>query len=456
MKTTSTVSVRVESGGDQVVGSVGLHALGSFADRMRLGDALSAQFRRFDSRLLLHDRGKVLVHAALTLAGGGDNCADIEYLRANERIFGAVPSDSTLYRTMREITPELLSELQATLAHVRASVWRRSAATTGTSPVVVDIDATLVEIHSENKEQTGATYKGGYGFHPLLCFADATGEALAGILRPGNAAANNAGDHLVVLDDAVTQLPPEIAAGHHDGDDATAVKRDIVVRADSAGCTYEFVNGCRSRNVGFAVAAKSNAQIHGAISMIADDESRWCEGVSQDGEVVPHLMVAEVTDLVDLSAWPEGTRLIIRREPLHQGCQRSLFPSLEYRFWGHYTDQLGNPVSLDVEMRAHAHVENNIFRLQESGLLRFPFSDFDANNAWLFLVRMAADLVRWFQLLCCSSEFATALPKSLRFKLWHTPARIVRTAGADVVRIIDGWPSTNELLRIYERIPCIA
>ena len=223
-----------------------------------------------------------------------------------------------------------------------------------------------------------------------------------------------------------------------------------------SGCTQGFVHGCRSRNVKFAVAAKSNKQIYGAISKIADDESRWHQGVAQDGDEVPHLMVAEATDLVDLSEWPKGTRLIIRREPLHQGCRQSLFPSLEYRFWGHYTDQHGDPVILDVEMRSHAHVENNIYRVQESGLLKFPFTDFDANRAWMFLVCMADALVRWFQLLVCTGNTAKALPKTLRFGLWHTPARIVRTGGSDVVRIVNGWPSSKELLRIYERIPLVA
>ena len=456
MKSTSTNRVRVEAGGDQVVSHVGLHALGSFADRLGLGSALTMQFRRFDPRFVLHERGKVLTHGALMLAGGGDNCADIEYLRSSEQLFGAVGSDSTLYRTMREITPELRGELQAAVAGIRTHVWRRSGATTGTSPVVLDMDATISEVHSENKQNTGPTYKGGFGFHPLLCFADATGEVLSGMLRPGNAGANNAGDHLAVLDDAIDGLPPEIAASHRDGDDPALVKREILVRADSAGCTHDFVHGCRARNVGFAVAARSTSQIHGAISRIADDDTRWHKAVHQNGTESEHCEVAEVTDLVDLAVWPEGTRLIIRREPLHQGAQRSLFPSLEYRYWGHYTDWSGDCVTRDVEMRAHAHVENNIYRVQESGLLKFPFTNFDANSAWMFLVCMADALVRWFQLLVCTGQLSKALPKTLRFRLWHTPARIVRTGGTHIVRIVDGWPSTKELLRIYERIPLVA
>ena len=103
--------------------------------------------------------------------------------------------------------------------------------------------------------------------------------------------------------------------------------------------------------------------------------------------------MCEVTDLVELTGWPKGTRLIIRRQPLHPGAQTSLLPDLEYRFWGHYTDQAGDPTELDRQMRAHARVEDHIRRLKDSGLERFPFTDFEANQAWLQTVCWAADLV---------------------------------------------------------------
>ena len=88
-------------------------------------------------------------------------------------------------------------------------------------------------------------HKGGYGFHPLLVFADQTGECLAGMLRPGNAGANTVADHVVVLDEAIAQLPGEIAAGHLEGDDASLVGRAVVIRADSAGCSEGFLRACR-------------------------------------------------------------------------------------------------------------------------------------------------------------------------------------------------------------------
>jgi hypothetical protein len=448
----STVAVRVETGGDQVVAHVGLHALGSFADRVGLGEALSAQVPVTGERLPVHDRGKVLVQAMLMLAGGGVSCASIEHLRVQPGLFGPVPSDSTLYRTFRQITPGVLNGLRSAVAGVRAQVWRQAGLIDDTAPVVLDIDASLAEVHSENKAETAAHYKGGFGFHPMYCFADATGECLAERLRPGNAAANDITDHVSVLDAAVAALAPEIAVGHRPGDDPALVHRQVRVRTDSAGCT-EFVHKARERNIGFAVVARVNAQIHAAISRIRLDPSRWSRAVHQDGTPRPGAMVAEITDLLDLSDWPTGSRMIVRREPLHPGAQGSLFPSEHFRYWGHYTDATGDPVTLDVDMRAHARVEDNIARVKDTGARRFPFTDIDANRAWHTIVTLADALVRWFQHLCLTGPLAAAEPATLRWTLWHTPARLISHARQLVVRILDDWPTASHLLAAYERIP---
>jgi hypothetical protein len=324
-------------------------------------------------------------------------------------------------------------------------------------PVVLDIDATLVEVHSENKDDTAPTYKGGFGFHPMLCFADATGEALAGRLRPRNAGANTIADHLGVLDDAGAQLPAEAAAGRRPGDGAGLVTRPVLVRTDSAGCTHGFMTGCRERNIGFAVVARSTGAITAAISRTytEDDPARWAPARRQNGELRDGAEVAELTDLVDTSGLPEGTRLIMRREPLHPGAQHSLFPSVNYRYWGHWTDQNGDAVTLDTTIRAHAHVEDHIRRLKSSGLCRFPFRDLDANRAWLATVCHAADLVRWFQLLCLAGPLARAEPKTLRWRLWHTPARIVSHARRDIVRILDSWPDAPAIVAAHARIAAL-
>ena len=456
MNATSTRRVVVEPGGDGVAPHVGLHALGRFADRLGLGHSLSARVPVRSERLPLHDRGKVLVHTALMLAGGGESCADIEHLRAQADLFGSVPSDSTVYRAFHEITPSVRADLAEAIAEVRGNVWARGGLSGGTDPVLLDIDASLVEVHSEHKQETGPTYKHGFGFHPLLCFADATGEALSGKLRPGNAGSNTVADHVEVLDQAIAQLPERIRAGHRAGEDPEQVARPVVVRTDAAGTTEGFLAACRARTVGFFTAAATNARVQGAIFAVEGNEALWAPARCQGGELRPGAAVAELSELVELSSFPRGTRLIVRREPLHPGAQRSLFPSTEYRYWGFYTDQPGDPVELDVTMRAHAHVENHISRLKDSGLVRFPFTDFGANATWMAIVLLAADLIRWFQLLCLQGSWRSARPKALRWGLFHAPGRLVRRARQVVVRILEHWPHADALLGAYRRIALIA
>jgi hypothetical protein len=286
----------------------------------------------------------------------------------------------------------------------------------------------------------------------MFCFADATGETLAAMLRPGNAGANTVVDHLAVLDAAIAQLPEAVVAGHRFGDAAGLIERPVVVRADSAGCTEDFLAGCRQRNVGFFVTARSNAQVTAAIFDAIGIEEVWETALDQDGKDKDGAAVAELTSLIDGAKLPEGTRFIVRREPLHPGAQRSLFPCLDYRYWGFYTDQEGDLRELDVTMRAHAHVEQHICRLKDSGLTRFPFTDFEDNQTWLQIVAMAADLVRWFQLLCLQGAWQGARPKALRWGIFHAPGRLVRTARQRIVRLIDGWPAADELLGAYRRI----
>lgn len=154
-------------------------------------------------------------------------------------------------------------------------IWARSpavcqhiAATTGTGEVILDVDASLHQVHSERKEDTAPSYKGGFGYHPLYVSADATGKVLAVKLRPGNAGANTIADHFEVLDAAIAQLPAEIAIVHHPGDDTGLVKRRVLVRSDSdAG--PGLAAKCRERNLEFSFVAATNTQTYRAMMMLS-------------------------------------------------------------------------------------------------------------------------------------------------------------------------------------------
>ena len=456
VKSNSVRQVRVEGGGGGVVAHVGLHALGLFADRLGVGASLSLGVRWGGERAPGHDRGKVLTQAMLMLAGGGECCSDIEYLRAEGALFADVASAPTLYRTLRSLDPATVGDLWARQAPVRAQIWARRAPVGATAPVVLDIDATLVEVHSEHKAGAAAHYKGGYGFHPLLCFSD-DGDALGAVLRPGNAAANSIDDHIALLDAAIGRLPAEAAAGHLPGDDDALVTRPVVLRTDSAGCSVRIAEAARDRNVGFSVVARRNDAIDSAIAAAAVTDKRWQRAIKQNGQERPGAAVADLTEFVDTADWPDRTRLIVRREPRHRGAQRSLFRSDDWRYWGHWTDQTGPAAERDAHMRAHAVVEDHIAALKDAGLTRLPFGDFDANAAWVALVCWARTLVVWFQQLACAAgTLAEAAAKRLRWTLWHTPGRLTRSGRRTTIRLPTNHPGAAHLARIYNHIAALS
>ena len=174
---------------------------------------------------------------------------------------------------------------------------------------------------------TSAENKKGFGFHPLGAWCDTTREPLAAVLRPGNATANDADDHLLILDDALAALPPAYQQGHQPGDDASLVLHPILVRADSAGATHRFVDGLTEANIEYSIGHHVDASVREAL-LLAQEED-WVRATETDGGVREGAWVIELTGLIDLSSWGEGCRLICRRERAHPGAQLSLFDTVE-------------------------------------------------------------------------------------------------------------------------------
>ncbi|MDE0136469.1 MAG: transposase [Acidimicrobiaceae bacterium] len=371
MKSVGVTNARLAGGGDRVAWGAGLFALGGFADGCGLTAALSAAVPRRGERAPAHDRGRVLTHGLLMLAGGGEACSGIERLRAQPELFGDVASDTTLWRTVVGLGPGGAAVLLGAAASVRERLW---ADADRSGPLAVDIDSTLVEVRSENKADAAPHYKRGYGFRPMICSA-ADGEPLWARLRPGNAAANDIAGHLEVLDAAVQMLPPADAAGRRDGDGDSLAERPLVVRIDAAGCSPELAKSLRNRNIGYAVSARKTPGVEAAIRSVLCDPSRWHDALKHPKQRRGRAQAADLTDLADLSGRPTGTRLVVRREPRHPGAQRSLFPSDSFRCWGFLTDQAGHPTRLDGLMRSHADVEDAAARPKDSSLARMPFTD---------------------------------------------------------------------------------
>jgi hypothetical protein len=305
---------------------------------------------------------------------------------------------------------------------------------------VIDLDATLVGAHSD-KEGAAPNYKHGFGFHPLIAFLDATGEPLAARLRSGNAAAGRADDHIEVLDEALAQLPLD------------PLRTEVIARADTAACSHHFVDACRERSVRFVVGHKLSAEL--AAVVLAVPKNRWQAAISADGtEVRESGEVAEITDLVDLSGWGAGTRMIARRELPHPGAQLRFTDVDGYRYQVFITDHADpDACFLEALYRGRGRCEQRICDAKDTGLANLPSASFAINAAWLSLVLMAGDLLAWMKGLCLDGALARAEPKRLRYTLLHTAGVLVRSARRTTLRIAEGWPWADELVRAFARLP---
>jgi hypothetical protein len=178
----------------------------------------------------------------------------------------------------------------------------------------------------------------------------------------------------------------------------------------------------------------------------------WQPAVDADATPRPGAEVAELATL-DLSAWPEGSRAICRREDPHPGAQLSFTDADGHRFQVVLTDQTDPDIAaLELRHRQHARVEDRIRCGKATGLANLPFDLWRRNSVWLELVLAACDLTSWTQALLLDGELARAEPKTLRYRLWHVAARVVRHARRVIVRLQRSWPWATDLLRAFTRL----
>lgn len=429
-------TLKVATNGKGVVNHAGARLLCDVSDVLGLTDGLSAAMAPTKRRRRGHDRGRVLVDVAVMLADGGRTISDVAVLRDQPALFGEVASAPTAWRTLGAIDGDARSRINAARAAARHKAW---AAGADPGFYVIDIDATLVNSHSD-KEGAAPTFKKGFGFHPLMAYLDATGEALAAKLRPGNAGSNTASDHVEVLDEALAQVPvdPETV--------------EVVVRADSAGLTHGFVDACRQRHVRFAIGFDLTEAVRTAVLSVP--EGQWTPAISADGsEERDHAEVAEITDRLDLSRWPEGTRVVVRREDPHPGAQLTFTDVDGHRFQCFSTDLADPDITyLEALHRGRGRAEQRIKDAKDTGLANLPSESFAINSAWLTMVLVAQDLLAWTKLLYLDGDLARAEPKRLRYCLFHTAALIATTGRRTWLRLASTWPWADHLAVAFTRL----
>jgi hypothetical protein len=418
-----------------------------------LDRGLAQALERWRAPRAVHGPGKIVTDLAVALALGGDCLADVAMLRAEPDLFGPVASDPVVSRLVARLAgdaPRALTALRAARAAARTRAWDLAGdAAPGADGglVIIDIDATIVTACSD-KEQAAATWKKTYGHHPLTAFADhgaaGTGEALAVLLRPGNAGSNTASDHIEAARLALAQLP-------------RGLRRRVLIRTDSGGGTHEFLNWLTKpgRRLAYSVGFTITQDVQQAILKVP--AGAWTPAYDGEGRARPGAWVAEITGMLDLSAWPKGLRVIIRKERPHPGAQLRFTDIGGHRFTAFATSTKGGQLAdLELRHRRRARCEDRIRAAKDTGLRNLPLQGFDQNQIWCELVAMACELLAWMQMLALDGPARRWEPKRLRLRLFPAAGRLARGGRRLRLRLAATWPWATQTTAAITRLQAFA
>jgi Transposase DDE domain group 1 len=416
--------ITVSADGAGIVSHAGAVLLTGALRVTGLDAGLAAALGRWKAPRAVHHPGKIVADLAMALALGGDCLADIAALRAEPAVFGPVASDPVVSRLVSVLAadaPRALRAIRAARAAARERAWALAgdgAPGSDGGLVTVDIDATIVTSCSE-KDQAAPTWKKTFGFHPLTVFADhgrgGSGELLAIMLRPGNAGSNTAADHIEAARLALAQLP-------------AALRRRVLIRADSGGGTHEFLNWLTrpGRRLAYSVGFPMTDEVTDAILSIP--ARAWTPAYDADGQVRPGAWVAEITGMLDLSSWPKGMRVIVRKERPHPGAQLRFTDIDGHRFTCFATSTRGGQLAdLELRHRLRARCEDRIRAAKDTGLRNLPLHGYAQNQIWCEIVALACELLAWTAMLALPGPARRWEPRRLRLRIFACAGRIVRS-----------------------------
>jgi hypothetical protein len=484
--------LEVTAGGTGIVSHAGVVLLRALADNTGLTAGLSKALA--SDRLLVHDRGRVLADMACAVADGAEVISDFRVMADHRELFGLVASVPTAWRTLDEIAAgggRVQARIARAAGAARRRAWAGIEARHGAIPGVrvadkvldqvtcLRLDATVVTAHSD-KAGAEPNFKG-FGLHPLGCWCDNTGEPLAGMLRPGSAGSNTTADHITVLDAAIAALPPKY-------------RRRLMVTCDGAGASHGLIarlDTLASRpghqliySVGWDLGKREKDAIaavpgqawqiaighHGEARERRADDACTDRGCAHRRCWVEEAHVTELTGLLrqgragdQLAGWPATMRVFARRERPHPGAQLTLFEAEDgwrYSLWATNLPTTARgwraqPAYIDAAHRVHARVEDAIRTGKETGIGKFPSQSFAINAAWLAASLMAATLLAWLRLLALDGDLAKAEPKTLRYRVLHAAARLVRGGRRRRLKISAAWPWAAAITAAWDRLTAL-
>jgi Transposase DDE domain group 1 len=390
------------------------------------------------------------------MVAGADSIEDMRLLRhgAMATVFDRPYAPSTLGSFLREFSFGHVRQLDAVASRLLTNLGDRTPLAAGIdSPVMVDIDDTIIEVHGYAKQGSGYGYSGVRGLNALIATV-ITGHGAPVIagqrLRKGacgsaRGAARMVADTLATL----TRLrSPESTA-------------QPLLRADSAFYGYPTVGAAIRGGAQVSITVRLDSKVTAAIGAI--DEHAWIPIEYTDalydessGQWISRAEVAEIAFTAFSSKKASQHvpgRLVVRRipdlNPTRGTGQATLFDT--WRFHAFFTTTDLDTVTADKTHRGHAIIEQVHADLKASALAHLPSSRFSANAAWLVLAVMAFNLTRAAATLT-GARLAKARTATIRRTLISVPARVASSARRLTLHLPRNWPWETAWKTLFDNV----
>jgi hypothetical protein len=362
--------------------------------------------------------GRKILTLLHSMTVGGDCIDDVDVLRSGstDQVLGhRVMAPSTVGTFLRSFTFGHVHQLDRLFATILQRAWTAGAGP-GDTPMTLDLDSTICEVHGSQKQGAAYGYTKQLGYHPLIATRADTGEILHIRQRKGSAASSRGAQRFIA--ELVARVRRAGASG------------PLTLRADSGFFSWKTIDTLKAKDVAFSITVPKNPAVATAIEGIGD--KGWTPiGYTEDGEA----HIAETTY--------NKERLIVRRTRL-TGDQAQLFP--DWRYHAFITNRAGTTVFLDADHRRHAVVELAIRDWKEgSGANHCPSGQFPANAAWAVLAALAHNLIRWVTTLGYGTD-GPVVTKTMRRRLITLPGRITRRSRRDILHLPTNWPWKRDFL----------
>src|SRR6266508_2383867 len=367
--------------------------------------------------------GRKVMTLVQSMVLGGDCIDDADVLRsgATEAVLAhRAMAPSTLGTFLRSFTFGHVRQLDKVTAVALARAWA-SGAGPGDAPMTIDVDSTVCEVHGYAKGGASYGHTRRLGYHPLLATRADTGEVLHVRQRTGKA--NTARGVVRFVSETVARV-------------RRAGVGPLTVRADSGFHSDALIARCQGLGVAFSITVRQTSLVKEAIAAIPDEA--W---TTIDYTAGGEAHVGEGTY--------KGHRLVVRRTRL-VGPQAELWP--DWRYHAFVSDRVGEALDLDADHRRHAVIELAIRDLKEgSGLNHAPSGRFFANAAWVVLVTLAHNLLRWTAAIGLRIA-GPVVAKTIRRRYLALPGRLTRSGRRLRLDLPRRWPWREAFLAAVDRL----